>query len=172
MDLFIQILAYTIPSVVTGGVAYFFYNNHIKNEENRRLFLLQKENQKHALPIRLQAYERMTLFLERIDPSKLLIRVAPQSENKSEYENLLILHIEQEFEHNLSQQIYLSDEAWNIINTAKSTLVQTIRKTNMSDSIDSAYKLREVILTDLLDKPSPCTLALAYLRKEVSQFLA
>ncbi|MDO4727630.1 MAG: hypothetical protein Q4B43_01365 [Bacteroidota bacterium] len=172
MDLILQIVAYTIPSVVTGGVAYFFYNNHIKNEENRRRFLLQKENQKYAIPLRLQAYERMTLFLERIEPSKLLIRVAPQSDSKVEYENLLILQIEQEFEHNLSQQIYLSDESWNIINTAKNTLIQTIRKTNLDDSINNGDKLREVILTNLLDKPSPCTLALAYLRKEVSHFLA
>lgn len=166
-----QILAYTFPSVITGGIAYYLFNLHIKNEDNRRNFLLHKENQKQALPLRLQAYERMALFLERVEPSKLLIRVVPNSPDKNDYENLLVFHIEQEFEHNLTQQIYISDKCWSIINTAKSTLIQTIRKANMSDKVDSANKLREVILTDLLDKPSPTSIALAFVKNEVNEFL-
>jgi len=166
-----EIIGYCLPALITGGIAYYFFNLHIKNEDNRRNFLLQKENQKEALPLRLQAYERMALFLERIEPSKLLIRVAPNSPDKYEYENLLVFHIEHEFEHNLSQQIYISDNCWTIINTAKNTLIQTIRKTNLSDKVDSANKLREVILTDLLDKQSPTNVALSYIKTEVTEFL-
>lgn len=166
-----EILAYCLPALITGGVAYYIFNLHLKNEDSRRNFLLHKENQKDALPLRLQAYERMALFLERIEPSKLLIRVAPNSSDKHDYENLLVAHIEQEFEHNLTQQIYISDKCWSVINTAKNTLIQTIRKTNMSDKVDSANKLREVILTDLLDKPAPTTVALAFIKNEVTEFL-
>lgn len=166
-----EILAYCLPALITGGVAYYIFNLHIKNEDNRRNFLLHKENQKQALPLRLQAYERMALFLERIEPSKLLIRVAPNSSDKYDYENLLIFHIEQEFEHNLTQQIYISDKCWTIINTSKNTLIQTIRKANMSDKVDSANKLREVILTDLLDKQSPTSIALAFVKSEVIEIL-
>lgn len=169
--LILQILAYCLPAVITGGVAYYFFSLHIKNENNRRKFLLHKENQKQALPLRLQAYERMALFLERIEPSKLLIRVTPNSPDKYDYENLLVFHIEQEFEHNLAQQIYISEKCWTIINTAKNTLIQTIRRANMSDKVDSANKLREVILTDLLDKQSPSSVALAFIKNEVSEFL-
>jgi hypothetical protein len=168
---FLQLAAYTVPALVTGAVAYYFFNLHIKNEENRRRFLLQKDIQKETLPLRLQAYERMALFLERIEPSKLLIRIAPRTTDKFDYEALLIYQIETEFEHNLAQQIYISDKCWNIINTAKNTLIQTIRKTNMSEKIDSADKLREVILTDLLDKQSPTSVALAFLKNEVTDIL-
>ncbi|HUH51351.1 MAG TPA: hypothetical protein VLZ11_04590 [Flavobacterium sp.] len=167
-----QILAYCLPALITGGVAYYFFNLHIQNEDNRRNFMIRKENQKQALPLRIQAYERMALYLERIEPSKLLIRIAPDSSDKNEYEQLIIAHIEQEFEHNLTQQIYMSDKCWMVINTAKSTLVQTIRKANMSEKIDSANKLREVILMDLLDKPSPTSVALAFLKNEVSELLS
>ncbi len=166
-----QILAYTLPSIVTGVVAYYLFNLHVKNEDNRRGFMLHKENQKQALPLRLQAYERMALFLERIEPSQLLIRIAPNSPDKHEYESLLVYHIEKEFEHNLTQQIYISDKCWSVINTAKNTLIQTIRKANMSDKVESADKLREIILTDLLDKQSPSSVALAYLKSEVTEFL-
>lgn len=167
-----QILAYCLPALITGGVAYYFFNLHIQNEDNRRNFMIRKENQKQALPLRIQAYERMALYLERIEPSKLFIRISPNSSDKNEYEQLVIAHIEQEFEHNLTQQIYMSDKCWMVINTAKSTLVQTIRKANMSDKIDSANKLREVILTDLLDKSSPTSVALAFLKNEVSELLS
>lgn len=166
-----EILAYCLPALITGGVAYYIFNLHIKNEDNRRNFMLHKENQKQALPLRLQAYERMALFLERIEPSKLLIRVAPNSLDKYDYENLLVFHIEQEFEHNLTQQIYISDKCWTVINTAKSTLIQTIRKANMSEKVDSANKLREVILTDLLDKQSSTSVALAFVKNEVIEIL-
>lgn len=167
-----QILAYCIPAIITGAVSYYFFNLHIKNESKRRTFLLHKENQKAALPLRLQAYERMALFLERIEPSKLLIRVAPNSTDKYDYESLLVFHIEQEFEHNITQQIYISDKCWSIINTSKNTLIQTIRKVNMSDKVDSANKLREIILTDLIDKQSPTSIALAFVKHEVTEFLS
>ncbi len=166
-----EILAYTLPSLITGGVAYYLFNSYFKDQQNTRRWLLQKENQKDALPLRLQAYERMALFLERINPSKLLIRVTPTSSDSNDYENLLIYSIEQEFEHNLTQQIYVTDECWTIILTAKNTIIQNIRKTNMSGKIDSADKLRETILRDLLDSESPCNVALGYLKHEVASFL-
>ena len=93
----IDLFLFAIPSLITGLIAYYFFKEHTKNEDGRRRFLLQKELQVNALPLRLQAYERMAIFLERITPSKLLIRVAPTSSNKESYESLLIASIEQEF---------------------------------------------------------------------------
>ncbi len=166
-----EILAYTLPSLITGGVAYYLFNSYFKDQQNTRRWLLQKENRKDSLPLRLQAYERMALFLERINPSKLLIRIAPTSEGANDYENLLIYSIEQEFEHNLTQQIYLTDECWTIILTAKNTIIQNIRKTNMSEKVDNADKLRETILRDLLDSEPPTNVALSYLKNEVGQII-
>lgn len=165
----IDIAAYTLPSVITGGVAFYFFNSYLKNEEGRRRFLLHKESQKTALPLRLQAYERMALFLERINPGKLLVRIAPLSTDKNDYESLLIRHIEQEFEHNLTQQVYISDECWNIIITAKNTVIQTIRKTTLQ--VENADKLREVLLTDLMDKQSPTVLALSFIKNEIAEII-
>jgi len=166
----IIVLAFSIvPALITGVVAYYFFSMHTKNEDGRRRFLLHKDSQKHAMPLRLQAYERLVLFLERINPSKLLIRVTPQSSNKQDYEDYLIAQIEQEYEHNLTQQIYISAESWDIVTTAKNATIQLIRKSNMSEKVDSANKLREVMLTDLFDKQSPSSVAVAYLKNEVSQ---
>lgn len=167
-DKIIELLFYTLPALITGGIAYYFFNMYMKNEEGRRRYLIHKEAQKNALPLRLQAYERLTLFLERINPAKLLIRIAPQSSNKHDYEEYLVSQIELEYEHNLSQQIYVSGESWDIITTAKNATIQMIRKANINERVDSANKMREVILQDLFDKQTPSSVAIAQLKNEVS----
>ena len=167
----LEILAYTLPSIITGAVAYYLFNSYFKDQQNTRRWLLQKENQKDSLPLRLQAYERMALFLERINPSNLLIRITPFSSDKNQYENLIIEHINQEYEHNITQQIYVTDECWTLIQTAKNTTIQNIRKTNMNEKVDSANKLREAILRDLLDSQSPSTIALSFLKDEVGRII-
>ena len=111
----------------------------------------------------------MSLYMERISPNNLLLRVSPISSDATAYENLLIQNIEQEFEHNLAQQIYVSDDCWTVINTSKNSVIQMIRKANLSDKVNSAEKLREVILTELMEKPSPTLVALSYMRNEVSK---
>jgi len=173
MDLskLLELLGYTLPAVITGMVAYYFFNLHTKNEEGRRRYLLMKEGQKNSMPLRLQAYERMTLFLERISLSNLLIRVSPISSDKNDYSNFIIAQIDQEFEHNLAQQIYMTDECWTIITTAKNATIQMIRKGALSPVVNNADQLREALLNDLLEKQTPSNAALSYIKKEVAKFL-
>ena len=166
-DDILQLFAYLLPAVVTGAIAFYFFRLHTRNEDGRRRFLLHKDAQKDTIPVRLQAYERMALFLERISINSLVVRVAPKGKSKSDYENLLINQIETEFEHNLSQQIYMSDECWNIIKAAKNATIQIIRSAGMSQT-DSPDKLREDILNQTMEKQSPTNTALAFVKKEVS----
>lgn len=166
----IDIAAYTLPALITAGVSYFFFQKHTENEENRRNYLLLKESRKEVLPLKIQAYERMALFLERTNPIKLVLRVAPQGADKNAYENLLIQTIEQEFEHNLTQQIYISDACWEIINKAKNAVIQNIRWT--TTQVENAQELRERILTDLAsEKDVPNVIALSYLKTEIQHYL-
>ncbi len=164
----IDLFLFAIPSLITGIIAYYFFREHTKNEDGRRRFLLKKDMQVNAMPLRLQAYERIALFLERVSPSKLLIRITPTSSSKENYEALLIQSIEQEFEHNLSQQIYISDKCWSIVTTAKNATIQLIRKASMLEKTDSANKLREVVLTEMMERRSPSDAALSFIKDEVS----
>ena len=156
-----------LPAVIVGLVSFYFFNTYSKNEENRRRFLMLREKQKTALPIRLQAYERMALLLERISPGKILFRVQPTSEDAEMYANLLIANIEQEFEHNLAQQIYISNECWDYIKTAKNATITLIRKASGKEDVNTSDDLREVILKSLMDKQPPTDAALSYIKKEV-----
>ncbi|MEN8123710.1 MAG: hypothetical protein ABFR32_01165 [Bacteroidota bacterium] len=165
----IEIISYTLPALITGGIALYFFKYHTTNEENRRNFLLRKEKQNTALPLRFQAYERMTLFLERISPAKLLVRVKPTGNSVENYKNKLIKNIEQEFEHNLAQQIYITDATWNAIVTAKNTQIQIIRNATKEDAIENAEQLREGIIKYTLENEAPASTALTVLKNEVKK---
>jgi hypothetical protein len=165
----IEILAYSLPSLITGGVAYFLFTSYFKDQQNSRRWLLQKEAQKDALPLRLQAYERLTLLMERINPSQLMVRVNPLNTDKTDYQNFIIAQIEQEFEHNLTQQIYVSEECWSIVITAKNATIQVIRIATASEKVTDADSLREFVISELIKKPAPSNAALSYIRNEVGQ---
>ena len=164
-----EMFLYAVPAIITGLVAYYFFKEHTKNEDGRRRFLLNKDLQVSSLPMRLQAYERMALYLERISPNKLMVRVKPESTNKDSYESLLIATIEQEYEHNLSQQIYISDRCWSIIGAAKNATIQIIRKAGLLEKTKNANKLREIVIMEMMEKRAPSDAALSFIKQEVSE---
>ena len=165
----IEIIAYTLPSLITGGVAYFLFNSYFKDQQNTRRWLLQKENQPAILPLRLQAYERLTLLMERINPSQMMVRISPLSNDKTDYQNLVIAQIDQEFEHNLSQQIYVSEECWSVLLTAKNATIQMIRVATQNEKVTDADSLRAFIVSEFLEKPTPSSAALSFIKNEVGQ---
>lgn len=163
----ISYVAYLLPAIVVGIVAYYFFKGHTKNEEGRRRYLIQKEAQNQILPLRLQAYERIALFLERIDLNKLILRVKPFSDFSEEYEKLLIDTIEQEFEHNISQQIYVSSECWNLVRATKNANIRVIRQAVIKEK--DVDKMREMLLQNFLDELTPSQKGLEYVKKEVAE---
>ena len=167
----LQLFFYLLPALIVGLVSYYFFQMHFKNEDKRRRYILRQENQKTALPIKLQAYERMALFLERISLGKLLLRIKPVSQNIEDYEDLLTRTIDMEFEHNLAQQIYLSPECWNVIKTSKNATIGMIRKTARREDLENADMLREKLLTGLMDQSAPTDAALDYIKNEVRNFI-
>jgi len=162
-------LSYLIPSIIVGVIAFYFFKTFVDHQKEMQYMELRKENRSEVLPLRLQAFERLVLFLERISPGQLLSRIKPVGENKFDYENLLIASIEQEFEHNLVQQVYVSQKCWEAIKASKNSTISLIRKTAMSDKITSAQKLREVVLTELFERSSPSDTGIAFLKNEIRQ---
>lgn len=165
----LEYVAYLLPAIVVGVVAYYFFRAHTNNEEGRRRYLLHRESQKDILPLRLQAYERLTLFLERIDPTRLLVRVKPFSDAISDYEELLVNNIEQEFDHNLAQQIYISPECWTLVVTAKNSTIHIIRQVAMHEKGKDVDHFRRVMLERFMDEATPSSKAIGFVKKEVSE---
>lgn len=171
MDVFLEILKYALPSIFLLILSYMMLTNFTENEEKRRSYFLKKETQKSALPVRLQAYERLSLFLERITPDRLLVRLHSQGLNSKQYQSLLVESIRTEFEHNLSQQIYVSEEAWQLVVDAKSATVGIINNiANEFDSKSEGLDLRKEILNrSMAIEGFPTKKALRYLKAEVKR---
>lgn len=171
MEVFLDILKYSLPAIFILVLAYMMLSNFMDNEEKRRAYFLKKDTQKNALPVRLQAYERLSLFLERINPDRLLVRVSSRNLTVNQYQNVLTRQIREEFEHNFAQQIYVSEEAWAFIVNAKSSVVGMIN--NWAQELDAQEpgdKLREHILNEVMKMESfPTKRALSYLKNEVQK---
>ncbi|HUH26182.1 MAG TPA: hypothetical protein VLY87_06115 [Flavobacterium sp.] len=99
-----------------------------------------------ATPKITQAYERLIILMERIDLQKLVVRVTPISQLKQDYTTFLLQNIDQEFDFNISQQLYVSEEAWALIATAKQTIIQQVLKTSLREDIKNAQELQQELI--------------------------
>lgn len=160
-------IAYVLPAIVTGIVAYYILSAFIRQDNNERKFKALVEKKRESLPMKLQAYERMLLFCERINPTKLLLRVKPIGTNSENYLQLLIANIEQEFEHNFVQQLYVSEASWEAVLKAKLAIITKFKK--LEEQSKSASDLRENILIDFNNGDNPSTLTIHFLKQEAKK---
>ena len=109
--------------VATCATVLLVNKRQLEADLQRRAMENTKTVKGVVVPLRLQAYERMALFLERIEPNQLVLRIHNPGLSVPEEQNLLLTAIRSEFEHNLSQQIYISNEVWNQIYLAKEDTV-------------------------------------------------
>jgi len=171
MEALLDNLKYTLPAVVVLLTAYFLLSRFFKHEERKRMFDLRLKNQTQINPLRLQAYERIVLFLERISPESLIIRNNKAGMKCQDLQSALLADIRSEFEHNLSQQIYFSSEAWNVTKGAKENIVKLI---NLSSAAikqdDPSIELGKTILANYVKtENSPVDIAIDFIKKEVRQ---
>lgn len=168
---FWEILRIVLPALIVFLTAYFLFRDMLENSQKQREFELRVKNRNKVTPVRLQAYERLALLLERISPQSLLMRVPPNNVNAFEYHQQLLAHIRQEFEHNLSQQIYVSAIMWETIRGARENLIGIINRSaeEIGDKAP-AYALSKKILENYIDEENqPVVIAMNELKKEVGK---
>ncbi len=170
---FWEILKIVLPALIVFVTAYFLFHDMLENDRRRREFEFRVIHAKEMTPVKLQAYERLTFFLERISPESMLVRHSPQDLTVAQYHQVLLVTIRQEYEHNLSQQIYISPILWETIRGAKEKLVAVInRSAEELDQQVAGYELSKKIFNNYHDEnPAPVALALSDLKKEVGKFL-
>jgi len=126
METFLEILKILIPAAAVFAATYFIVKTFLTNDQKRRDYELRKSQMNITTPIRLQAYERIILFLERIEPNNLVLRINKAGMTVPMLHAELIKTIKTEYEHNISQQIYVSVNAWHLVKTAKEETVKLI----------------------------------------------
>jgi len=137
MEYIISHLDFILPAVLVMMLAVYMLNKVLNHDHTRRVFEYKKSVAKEMVPLRMQAYERLALFLERMQPSNLLLRVQKPNMKSSMLHVVLLKTIRSEFDHNMSQQVYVSDAAWQLINKGKDQLIGVINQNVTSVSPDS-----------------------------------
>jgi hypothetical protein len=171
-EFFLELAKLTIPGVMVLIATYYILSNLMKNEEKNRRYALRRESAKNLNPIRLTAYERLALFLERIEPNSLVIRVQQSYMNVRDLQVALLTTIREEFDHNVTQQIYVSNDVWSVTKNAKESIVQLVNSCadNIPDELPS-IELAKMILERYGNiEQTPIDVALAILKNEVKSF--
>src|SRR5260221_572226 len=122
----IDLLMYFIPALLVLGAMFLLIKKFLERDYRLKLIEAKQSMQKDMLPLRLQSYERLVLFLERISPESILMRTNKPNMTSGQLHGELLSTIRTEFEHNLSQQVYMSNPAWAQIKIAKEEIVKII----------------------------------------------
>jgi len=173
MEIAYDILKIILPAVLVFLTAWLLFSRMIRNEQDRRRQEIVLQNSRTIVPIRLQAYERIILFLERISMESLLVRVNRQGMTAGQLHSSLLNAIRSEFEHNLSQQIYMSQQSWEVIKNARSNTIKIINTAagvlpETASGVDLSRNLLENVMT--LDK-EPTQAAIEFVKSEVARLL-
>lgn len=172
MNAFIELLKIIIPAGAVFAAAYFLVKRFLDNDQKRREHELKKASLASLTPLKIQAYERVVIFLERINPNSLVVRVNKPGMSARQLHLDLVLAVKTEYEHNLSQQIYISASAWDLVKTAKEEIIKTINISSSKVRDDApGNELAMAILstTANLDSKLPTDIAIAFIKKEVAQ---
>lgn len=122
----LDLIKMTVPALVVFFTVNYMLKQFFEGQQKLKALELQQQQQKSTLPLKLQAYERLSLFCERISVSNLLLRLPDNSMSGQRLKVALLLAIQQEFEHNITQQVYVSAQLWAIIKAARDDSVNFI----------------------------------------------
>jgi len=152
-QLITELLKILIPAAAVLYGMYLTVQAFLQKQFEQKQLEIKQKNVEIITPLRLQAYERMTLFLERITPNNLLLRLGSNGAEVADYQRLILHEIREEFNHNLSQQIYISHDAWEKTRQAMNEIVALINTSAAELSPDApainlSKKIFEKIITE------------------------
>ncbi|MDA8693297.1 hypothetical protein N9L92_04480 [Saprospiraceae bacterium] len=138
----LEIIKYTLPSLIVFATSYYILKQYIDSQYNMKAMEAKSKYRKDAIPLKLAAYERLLLLCDRIHLPNLILRLNDRGMNAMELKNAMIISIQQEYEHNLAQQLYTSQQLWDIITLAKNDLMSIV--TNVSQQYTDSDKSNDL----------------------------
>jgi hypothetical protein len=168
----LELLQYILPSVVVFAAVYIVLHYHLKQQREKQRIEVLLNNRKTIIPIRLQAYERLILFLERITPEALIMRYQRPNLTVFDLQTALLKAIRNEFDHNLSQQLYISNDAWKMIRNSRENVVKLINScAEQNNPKKPAMDLSKTLLEESTGANDPTSKAIKFLKEEAQVIL-
>jgi len=122
----LEIVKITVPALIVFFTVYYLIKTYLEKEYQVKALEYKQEQIRTTVPLRLQAYERLSLFCERITIPSLVLRVRNSGMTALDLRLAMMVAIQQEFEHNITQQVYVSNQLWQIIQIARDDTVNVM----------------------------------------------
>ena len=169
----ITTLAVLATLALAGWIFYLLVKRYFDNQQKERLLQMKIDERRETLkvvtPIRLQAYERMALFLERISPDSLVLRTPHPCMDLKLLQGVMTKNIRDEWEHNLSQQVYLDPAVWARIREAKDEMINLVNSSAVTvTDTDDPTRLAASIFASAAQH-LPTDKALEELHREINE---
>lgn len=174
MQSIVELLKILIPAAAVLYGMYLTIQTFLQKQFEQKELDIKVKTIEITTPIRLQAYERMTLFLERITPANLLIRLGNPDIQAIDYQRILLQEIREEFNHNLAQQVYISHDTWEKIRTAMNDVVALINTaaSEISPDATSITLSKKIFEKVISENQQPTTETLKTLKEEAQRLFS
>ena len=168
MEYILELLKIILPAGIVFAAVYFVLQRFLDNQEKREELKIRRKSAENINPLRIQAYERLILFVERISPDNLVMRTQRAGMSARMHQSEMIKVIRKEYEHNLTQQIYVSNQAWALVRQSKEEVIRIINiASSKCDEKASGVELSKLILSMLTQiEHVPTDVAKRGLKKE------
>lgn len=168
LNVLLETLKFIIPALVVFGVCYFTMQRLIESDYDRKMLEYRHQNKDKMLPAKVQSYERLILYLERINPSNLLIRLNQPGISASAFKIQLQNAINDEFNHNIAQQLYVSPQSWTMIKIVKEQVLALVNEAYAKVGANaSGPELSKAVLEHMITMEDfPVEKAIDFIKKE------
>ncbi|WP_107039233.1 DUF7935 family protein [Brumimicrobium mesophilum] len=164
MEYITFIIVALVPALAVIFVVMAFLKKQNEREITNMNIDLKKERQKFFLEPRMEAYQRVVLLLERINPQSLIMRLHEPNNSAIMLQSALLSNIRSEFDHNVAQQIFVSTSVWEMVKKSKEETIKIINVAAQAlgenaTSIELSNKIFEII-GELDELPTEITIKL------------
>ncbi len=126
MQTILEIIKYTLPGLIVFAAVYYILRQYLNSQYELKRLEIKSNYSQQAIPIKLQAYERLLLFCDRISIPSLLLRLKSKEMNADQLKTAMIISVQKEYEHNMAQQLYTSHKLWEILTLVKNDIISII----------------------------------------------
>ena len=137
ITVFLLIILVAVPPTVVFLTVRTLIQKYLNAQYQMQIAGEKERNRNITLPLQLQAYERLSLYCERISIPALVLRLREEGMSAKQLRAALLIAIQQEYEHNITQQVYVSAKLWEIIKIARDNTVNAINTVAEGQSADA-----------------------------------
>jgi len=173
METILEILKFTIPGLIVFAAVYYIQRQYNDSQYQMKALETRSKYSNNAIPLKLQAYERLLLFCDRIMIPNLILRLKAPGMSAEQLKTTMIISVQKEYEHNLAQQLYTTQKLWDIITLSKNDIIAIISDAAKGLSANaSADELAGILISKTSNnKANPIVVANKAIKEEAKIIL-